>query len=365
MNNNEKKRILPVHPAALAILALGATGAFIHLFSVLSPSFADFINTTLGAAIRFLLGKLFSVFPFSFMEFLLYSSPVILCVAVSLAVKCAKGGGVYIIRALSAVLSIAAGVYFLFSIDFAPAYRGAPLSEKLSLERRDVSKEELYEAALLVIEDLEGEIDSARFRADGSSFMPFSLSELSEKHCASYERLSEEYSFITHFSSEVKPLIISPLMTYTHISGIYSFFTGEANINTNYPDFVVVYTAAHEMAHQRGIAREDEANFLAFLACRESEDGYIRYCAYLNMYEYLANALYSADADLYRDLQARLPREAKAELSAYSAFFDKYRSSKAADVSDAMNNAYLESQGTEGTRSYGMVADLAVAFYLD
>ena len=52
------------------------------------------------------------------------------------------------------------------------------------------------------------------------------------------------------------------------------------------------------------------------------------------------------------------------DLNCYSVFFDKYRESKAADVSDAVNNGYLKSQVTvEGSRSYGMVVDLAVAYY--
>ena len=53
----------------------------------------------------------------------------------------------------------------------------------------------------------------------------------------------------------------------------------------------------------------------------------------------------------------------RSELRAYSAFFDKYRDSAVSEVSGAVNNAYLQMQGTEGTRSYGLVVDLAVAYY--
>ena len=49
------------------------------------------------------------------------------------------------------------------------------------------------------------------------------------------------------------------------------------------------------MAHQRGIAREDEANFIAFLVCMASDDPYIRYSGYLEVYEYVASSLYSDD----------------------------------------------------------------------
>ena len=144
---------------------------------------------------------------------------------------------------------------------------------------------------------------------------------------------------------------------------IYSFFTGEANVNVNFPDYTIPYTAAHELAHQRGIAREDEANMVAFLVCIESEDAYVRYSAYMNMYEYVANALWNADRELYADARSALDPQVRREMVAYSNFFSKYQNSKAGTVSGAVNDTFLKFQGTEGTASYGMVVDLTVAYY--
>ena len=152
-------------------------------------------------------------------------------------------------------------------------------------------------------------------------------------------------------------------MSYTHITGVYTFFTGEANINVNFPDNTLPYTAAHELAHQRGIAREDEANFLAFLVCAESFDPYIRYSGYLNLYEYVASALSSADRQLYLKVSSTLPDLVLGEQYAYSEFFDKYRDSTVSEISETVNNTFLVMHGTEGVKSYGMVVDLAVAYY--
>ena len=59
-----------------------------------------------------------------------------------------------------------------------------------------------------------------------------------------------------------------------------------------------------------------------------------------------------------------LPLNAQREMWAYSDFFDKYRDSVASDISGAVNDAYLNFNGAEeGTKSYGMVVDLAVAYY--
>ena len=52
-------------------------------------------------------------------------------------------------------------------------------------------------------------------------------------------------------------------------------------------------------------------------------------------------------------------------MSAYSKFFDKYRENIAEKVSDKVNDTFLTINGTEGVKSYGMVVDLAVAYYKD
>ena len=117
-----------------------------------------------------------------------------------------------------------------------------------------------------------------------------------------------------------------------------------------------------EYLHRRGIAREDEANFIAFLVCISSDDAYIRYSGYLNLYEYVASSLYRADPDLYFEARDQLPMTVRYEMSAYSKFFDKYRDSVAGEISGTVNDLYLKGNGTEGTRSYGLVVDLAVAY---
>ena len=118
------------------------------------------------------------------------------------------------------------------------------------------------------------------------------------------------------------------------ILGIYSYFTGESNINVHYPDYGIPFTVAHELAHQRGISRENEANFIAFLVCIRSDSEFVRYSGYINMFEYLASALGSTDREMLR--------------AVYSDFF---------------NDNYLKAQGTEGIISYGLVVTLAVAYY--
>ena len=235
----------------------------------------------------------------------------------------------------------------------------------LPVDRRNVSAEELRETAEILVDEINKHTDNLGVNAAGSSVMPYGYGKLSQKLVEAYSKVCDEHAFISRFPSRVKPVMLSEPWTYTHISGVYTYFTGEANINVNFPDYTLPFTAAHEMAHQRGIAREDEANFVAFLVCAASDDEYIRYSGYLNLYEYVSSALYSADKDAYAEVRAKLAPEARREMAAYSAFFDKYRENVAANVTETVNNTYLTMQGTPGTKSYGMVVDLAVAYLRD
>ena len=120
------------------------------------------------------------------------------------------------------------------------------------------------------------------------------------------------------------------------------------------------------MAHQRGFARENEANFVAFLVCCESDDSYIRYSGFLNMFEYITNSLYALSPKDYYDLFYSLDIKVRCEMAEYGNFFEKYRDSTASKVSGTINDNYLKSQGIEeGEKSYGMVVDLAASYILE
>jgi len=349
----------------IIFLSLSALCAALHLAFTLSEDFADLFNKTVAHFFRLVLAKATSPFPFSLAEILLFSVPLIIAALVIYINK--KGGSVKarLISAASFFLTITACVYILFVLTFAAGYQSSELDGRLDMKKNGVSKEELYETLCLVIERTNQCAENIKFEADGSSALPLEYDELSHEICASYHKVFEKYELGNSYDSSVKTLIISPIMTYTHISGVYSFFTGEANINTNYPDYICAFSAAHELAHQRGIARENEANFMAYLSCIESENEYLRYAGYLSMYGYLSSALRKTDYELWVDAVSELSDEANGELIAYSNFFDKYRDSTMSDVSDVFNDTYLKLQGTQGVKSYGMVVDLAVAYHKD
>lgn len=361
INVSNRKKLPKICIVTYLFAALSLVLYFIFTCSV---PFSDWFNRSISAYLRAALGMLTAWIPFSLAEILLILLPVWIFLLIRLAVKkysaSRKDAAVY----LGILLSIVATVGTLFVFTFAPGYYGSTLEHRLGLERAKVSARELYDTAEALREELELLTPDVTFSSDGASVMPYSLAEMNKKLSAAYEKFAQKNSCLFHFPSRIKPVLLSEAMSYTHITGVYTFFTGEANLNVHFPDYTLPYTAAHELAHQRGIAREDEANFIAYLVCIESEDVYLRYSATLSLYEYVTSALSRADRTLYKETCGKLSREILLEEDAYARFFEKYRDNVVADISEAANNAYLQSQGSpEGTRSYNLVVDLAVAYH--
>ena len=122
-------------------------------------------------------------------------------------------------------------------------------------------------------------------------------------------------------------------------------------------------TRREELAHQRGIASEQECNFLAIAASTASDSPVYQYSGYLMGYIHLGNALYRADRDRWEQVYALLPEEVVADLRYHSAYWDQFEG-LTAQVSQQIYDTTLRSYGqTDGIQSYGTVVDLLVAYY--
>lgn len=370
LDEEERKEWSPIKPGHEKIplfckisLCIAALSLIIYAATCLSEKFADFFNRHVSSFFRLIFAKITNVLPFSLAELLIILLPVIgfMLIWYLLKFRCETVKTARITTVC--ILAISSLLFSSFVMCFSAGYRGASLDVKLGLDSQPVSPQELYDASDYLTERINELAPEIKYDESGFSIMPYSFSEMNDKLIEAYSRFCEKHNFINNFKSKLKPIFLSEPLSYTHITGIYTYFTGEANINVNFPDYSIPFTAAHELAHQRGIAREDEANMMAFLVCMESDDPYIRYSAYTNVYEYVVSALYKADKDMYRNVRAKLSRSFYNEQVAFSKFFDKYEKSVASQVSGVVNDAYLQSQGTVGKRSYGMVVDLTVSYF--
>ena len=261
------------------------------------------------------------------------------------------------------LLGVVLLVYSAFAVSTSIAYNVTPLASRLGMKQVEITAENLYDTAKILLDESNAIAERLEFDENGSAVMPYSLNELSSKLGEAYASLSERHSFIPGYKTRVKPILTKGAMSSARLLGIYTFFTGEANINIDYPDVNLPFTTAHEFAHQRGIIRENEANFVAFLVCIESEDDFIRYSGYLRLYEYVASSLYKTDKELYRELISGMSDSVRGELIYESKVSEQYADGWIGKLSNKLNDFYLKMNGTEGVVSYGLVTRLAVSYY--
>lgn len=349
---------------AVILLVLAFISLVIVFAARRSIEFADFFNSNISAFVRTVLAYLTNPLPFSLAEMIIILIPIIIFLLIFYGIRKKSKTWRSVVSYVVTLVSVASVIFSIFVFAYGVGYYVPTLDKRLEIENAPVSAEELRDTAYKLAEEVKKRSGDISVSTDGATVMPYSFNTMNRKLNESYAELSDKYDFIQPLKSNIKPVLLSVAMSYTHFTGFYTFFTGESNVNIDFPDYSLVFTAAHELAHQRGIARENEANFIAFLVCINSDDPYIQYCGYMNMYEYVSAALYSASPDMYKDVYLSLPAPAKNELVAYSNFYNKYRDSSAAKVGDSLNDAFLKANGTvEGTRSYGMVVNLAVAYY--
>ena len=154
----------------------------------------------------------------------------------------------------------------------------------------------------------------------------------------------------------------SIVLDYGQTSGFYFPWTGEANYNRGTPDVSTPQVIAHEMSHQRGFAREDEANFAGYLAASLSDESYPRYSAYVFAQRQLLSALSGYDTDHARELvRQRLPGVQR-DIRAANAYWQQFEG-HASRTTRSMNNAYLRTNRVPGgILSYNRSVELLIGY---
>ncbi len=178
-----------------------------------------------------------------------------------------------------------------------------------------------------------------------------------------YKRLAEAYPMFSQTAYPPKIVYASEAMSYAGICGIYIPFTAEANVNVHQPPLLLLSSGAHEMAHYIGIASEDEANFVGYLACLQSDDPAVRYSGVMLALVHAGNKLHDADKTAYTLVRANYSEGMLRDLHTYNAYWDRYEGKIEESVNE-MNNKYLKhNQQEDGVKSYGRMVDLLLAYY--
>lgn len=160
----------------------------------------------------------------------------------------------------------------------------------------------------------------------------------------------------------VKALYPKGLLMQLGASGVYIPWTGEALTDAALPGVSLPFTLAHEMSHGYGFAREDDCNFLAWLACATDTSLVLRYSAAFNHWRYVAAAYRREYPEDWKAARDSLPGPVLADLRSIRKVQEQYPGFFP-DFSEKTYERYLKSQGIkEGIKSYSRMVTLVAAW---
>lgn len=274
-----------------------------------------------------------------------------------------EGRGKRVYRALMSIVSALLTVYCGYTLLWGVYYYGDDFVQRSGFEKEKISLEQL-ETVTLYFAAMSNEYALSVERDESGAYIA-DKREILDKSPEIYLNVEKLYPCLEAAPIRAKGLWSSKLLSYMDFTGFFFPFTAEANLNIDFPPSMLPSTVAHELAHQRGVAKEQEANFVAVLSSLEYGDAEYCYSACLLAYTHLGNALYSADYDrfaaVYRGLSPYVLRDFEVNREYWKKFETPVQT-----VSTEIYDSFLKSYDQElGMKSYGACVDLLVNYYYD
>ena len=323
------------------------------------PGFADRYARHIYPWIVGSVGRIFGYFPFSVSEYGIY---LLIGVSVCWMTRriCRKKR--VVIPAFRRVFLIVSVLFLLYTGNCGINYHAKAFSEYAGIQTERYTTQELEELCIFLTEKVnENAPVSEEDRRENFLYWENKW-KWQDEGIRAMQKVGERYPVLAGFYPRAKQVTVSSILSVQQLSGIYSPFTVEANYNGAMTDYNIPHTICHELSHLKGFMREDEANFIACLACSFSDNRAFRYSGYLLGWIHAANALADADFEAYQRCASVLCGEARQDLAENNKFWDRY-DTKTAEVANQINDTYLKANRQEdGVKSYGRVVDLMLAY---
>lgn len=355
----------------LVILIITVITIILNLLA-LSSGFSDFYIDHIFPLWVNTYGRFSGLFGFSLGEKLLIAGILLIAAALVSAVlliffRKREGCRKYARIFFKTFLGIFLGVILIMTLNCTLLYGGS----KLSLSengKRDYTVEELENLRNMIVENCNRLAE--QMERDEEGYVVYS-GDMYEEAVKAMHGISDEFPRFRGYYPKAKPISGSVFMTQTYTSGVYFPFSMEANYNSlmyivNYPGVI-----CHEYSHLKGYILEDEANFMAYLACINSEDPFFRYSGYSSVLGYVNNSYYDSVSPERYSAQPEVSETVwKDYIFLTSENWEKveeesvFDTEKVDEVSDTLTDSSLKFFGVEdGIVSYDRVTELLLEYY--
>ena len=246
------------------------------------------------------------------------------------------------------VLNFCLIIYISFKILWGLNYNRPAINQQLQISDQHYKKEELLKLNTFMLRKLELLSTSRSERTTN----PHTLTDLSNNATTAYGDLATVQPFFTYKNQSVKSVLNNWAISKVGIEGYYNPLSGEANVNTSLPSFVLPFTVCHEIAHQLGVAKEDEANLVGYLAAIKSKDPQFQYSAYYNMFRYVLFEIRMKYPEDYNKIILEVPENIKEDFKTEREFWAKYNGPMSEYMSKTFDQILKLNNQEKGIESY-------------
>ncbi|MDD4323708.1 MAG: DUF3810 domain-containing protein [Eubacteriales bacterium] len=328
---------------------------------------ADFYTSKIFTPLATAYTWLTSLLPFSLTEFfVVLGVPFFLGLLIYGITRLIKNNSYRLRRFLRTCIIVAAVALILFSlfiIFHGINYARSPLADSLDLDVRERSIDELENAMRSM--GLAAAAVRERLPEDAAgNIITGTTKDLQQSAHYGWDAAGERWpALASTVRSKPKGVLLSRYWSYTKIVGMYLPMLVEANINIDQPDFMIPASTAHELAHTRGFAREEDTDFAGLLSCFVHPDPLWQYSGLISAWKDLSRRLAAEDRDRWSQVYAETVSDAVAhDLESESIYWKAYET-PIAQISTQINDSYLKAnREAAGVKSYGGVVDLLLAW---
>jgi hypothetical protein len=265
----------------------------------------------------------------------------------------------YLFSCVSWIISSLLIIYIVFNVLWGLNYNRRGVAYQMQLNVQPYSTQELSDVLQIIVNRLNEYDSTSRLTRD----------ELKDKHVLfsfskqAYVNLNQQRSIFVYASPSVKSSLFSYLGDYLGFTGYYNPFSGEAQVNTTVPIFVQPFTTCHEIGHQLGYAKENEANIAGYLSAKSANNIAFKYSVYFDLYYYAARELYVRDSNLLKPFKAQLRPGIKKDFHDLNTFYQQYQNPLEPYIRKLYGNYLKANEQPQGLMSYNEVIAWLVAYY--
>jgi len=353
----EKLGFLWKNYKGLVLAAVGAVIFCIMLILKSIPAFCEWWTRTISRGIVTGMGFLTGWLPFSFYELFLVAAIITLIVVVVFTVKfIVKKRKKALVRLLSTVLAVVVLCldFYFASISFAYNREAIPLISYSVTNDGTLSMEEYADFCRILTDEFNAIAEAVERDEKGHLVNPYSAKELNELIKTAYKELEEYDGYFNDVTLNYKPMLFSRIMAEMGLLGVFFAPFGEPNVSQLTHPADMPSTVAHEIAHSKGVLRENEANLTAYYVLLRSDNVYLRYCGMFRVYHNLLGGLPlygDAGHETYIEIADGLSPLIREDYAHRTQYYGQYTLLE--EISEFFNDLYLKLSGSSnGTGSY-------------